>query len=65
MTIERELGELHTKVDHLIELVGKQNGRVGDLEEDVHGLRRWQSYIIGIFTAAGTGLGAALSRLFP
>ena len=63
MTLEREVGEIHTKVDHLIDLVGKQNGRVVKLEDQVGTLRRWQALVIGAFAAAGTGLGAAISKI--
>lgn len=62
MTIEREVGEIHTKVDHLIELVRKQNGRVTKLEDQVGTLRRWQALVIGAFAAAGTGIGATITK---
>ena len=62
MSLEREVGEIHTKVDHLVALVEKQNGRVGKLEGQVSILRRWQYFVVGAFTAAGTGLGAIISK---
>ena len=61
--LNREVGEIHTKVDHLIGLVEKQNGRVTKLEEKVGGLRRWQAAIMGVFMAAGTGLGSLLHKI--
>lgn len=36
-----------TKLDNLIELVGKQNGRVGKLEEDVNSLKVRFAYWAG------------------
>lgn len=63
MSLDREIGEIHTKVDQLIGLVEKQNGRVGKLEEQVNGLRRWQAMIIGGFTAVGTGIGSLFTKI--
>ena len=60
--MEREVGEIHTKVDHLISLVEKQNGRVSKLEDQVSGIRRWQAYFIGLMTAAGTGVGTFIGK---
>lgn len=61
-SLDREVGEIHTKVDHLITLVEKQNGRVTKVEEQVSKIRRFQSYMIGIFTAIGTGTGALFHK---
>lgn len=62
MSLEREVGEIHTKVDHLVNLMEKQNGRVTKLEDQVSGLRRWQAMIIGGFTAVGSGIGAIFTK---
>lgn len=64
MAIEREVGEIHTKVDHLIVLVEKQNGRVSKLEDQVSGIRRWQAAVIGAVTAVSSGVGVAISKVF-
>lgn len=61
--INREVGEIHTKVDHLIKLVEKQNSRVSTLEGEVSSLRRWQAAVVGGFTAIGTGIGAFLTKM--
>jgi uncharacterized membrane protein len=64
MSIEREVGEIHTKVDHLINMLGEQSDRVSELEADVNSLRRWQAYVIGIFTAVGAGVGGVVGKFF-
>ena len=62
MTVERELGEIHTKVNNILELVEKQDGRVERLEEQVSTMRRWQAFVIGLFTTAGTGIGTLFGK---
>jgi hypothetical protein len=57
-----EVREIHTKVDHLVALVEKQNERVTKLEENVGSIRRWQAFVVGVFTAAGTGIGTIIGR---
>lgn len=58
------LGEIRGELRSIKDLVERQNGRVGKLEDKVDGLRRWQAAVIGLFTAAGTGIGTALTSLW-
>lgn len=62
MSIERELGEIRATLESIEDLIKTQNGRVGKLEDQVGALRRWQALVIGLFTAAGTGIGSILSK---
>ena len=63
--LNREVGEIHTKVDHLITLVEKQSDRVSTVENQVGNIRRFHAYIVGGFTAVGTGIGSMIHKFIP
>lgn len=61
--LNREVGEIHTKVDNIINLLEPMDDRLKKTENKVEALRRWQAWIIGIFTSAGAGVGATIHKI--
>lgn len=57
-----EFGALRSDVKNIIAMLEKQNGRVAKLEEQVGALRRWQMLVVGLFTAAGGGIGTFIGK---
>lgn len=57
MSLEREIGEIHTKVDNIVKLLEKQNGRLAKVENKVVTLEKWQSLVLGAFATCGAIIG--------
>ena len=61
--LNREVGEIHTKVDNIIILLEPMQSRIQETETKIEALRRWQSWVIGVTATVGTGLGIVAHKI--
>ena len=59
---ESDFGEMRSDVKYIREMLEKQNGRLGKVEDKVASLMRWRAWVLGMFTTAGTTVGAILGK---
>lgn len=60
----QSFGELMADVKHIKSKVDKQDGEVDILKTKVGKLEKFQAALLGAWAAAGTGLGAAFTKVF-
>lgn len=64
MSLEREVGEIHTKVNSILTMLESGKRDVEEIEDRVNKIEKWQHMIIGGFTAAGGAVGAVSTKIF-